>query len=415
MNKKVYIILIFTALILVSLPSFAWEKIITIPYFSIPVGFPHYTGPAAVKMILESPLINSAPGYVVKTQDELWAFINTHNDPAWTAIYPGNHTDPIGIRECLKEYDTRPGFTYVIYDTSLYSAEISQKIVFTLDHYSVPPAVPIDGGLNWVAVLGVQTDVDPSSGPYTIDYFIINDPRDPILGNNRYISYTAWENSGPASVFLHIATPNPYPDNLKKMAICDPKPLEPLRLKAPKLERKRTSILSPEEAKNAALKAITKYRLLAKPEFKMAQEWLKGSKPILVRRNAGSIKSDYYIVPLVDKRSIASKMIFGAILIDAYSGDFLEASCPKKPISYPYLDTQNQARTIFIKRIQEQEGVLEKDIQAEIPTLIWEPGMSVNPYFPVWETRTTIKGVTTVRHLDFENKVSPLIRKKVAK
>lgn len=410
MNKKVYTILIFTALILVSLPSFAWDKFITIPYFSTPAGFSYYTGPAAAKMILESPLINSDPGYVVKTQDELWTFISTHNDPAWTAIYPGNHTDPIAMRESLKEYDTRPGFTYVIYDTSLYSAEISQKIVYTLEHYSVPPAVPIDGGLNWVAVLGVQTDVPPTPGPYTIDYFVINDPRDPILGNNRYISYTGWENMGPASVFLHIAAPNPFPDNMKKMAICDPQPLEPLKLKTPKLEKRRTTILSLDEARNAALKAITKYRLLTKPEFKKAQEWLKGSKPILVRRNAGSIKSDYYIVPLGDKRSIASKMIYGAILIDAYSGNFLEASCSKKPISYPYLDL-SQAKTIFIKKIKEQGGILEKDIKVELPTLIWEPGLSVNPYFPVWETRTTVKGITTVRHLDFENNVSPLIRK----
>ncbi|MCU0289031.1 MAG: hypothetical protein MUF15_21885 [Acidobacteria bacterium] len=415
MNKKVHMILIFTALILVCLPSFAWEKIITIPYFSTPAGFSYYMGPAAAKMIFESPLINSDPGYVVKTQDELWSFINTHNDPAWTAIYPGNHTDPIAMRECLKEYDTRAGFTYVIFDTSLYSAEISQKIVFTLDHYSVPPAVPIDGGLNWVAVFGVQTDVDPSSGPYTIDYFIINDPRDPILGNNRYIGYTAWENSGAASVFKHITTPNPYPDNMKKLAICDPKPLEPLKLKAPILEKRRLTLLSPEEARTAALKLLTKYRLITKPDFKSAQDRLKGSKPILVKRNTGGIKSDYYIVPLVDKRTISNKMIYGAILIDAYSGAFLEASCAQKPFPYSYLDLpQSQARNMFIKKIQEQEGILEKDIQAEIPTLIWEPGLSVNPYFPVWETSTTIRGITTVRHLDFDNNISPLFHKKAA-
>ncbi|HLP59867.1 MAG TPA: hypothetical protein VK186_13590 [Candidatus Deferrimicrobium sp.] len=406
MNKKFFMIIISIALILLSLPAFTWDKIVTIPYYSQSAGDP---GPAAAKMILESPLITAHPAYVPKTQAELWTYISAQNLPTWTAIYPGTHSDPIAMRQCLIEYDTRPAFTYGIYSTSLYSAEISQKIVSTLDHYSVPPAVPIDGGLNWVAVFGVQTDVAPSTGPYTIDYFIINDPRDPILGNNRYISYTAWENSGPASVFRHIATPDPYPDNMKKMAICDPNPLEPLRLKASIPELRRVDILTPDEARNAVLKALTKYRLLNKPDFKMAKERIKGSNPILVRRKTGGIKSDYYIVPLTDRRSASNKMIYGAILIDAYSGAFLEASCPKNPIVYPYLNLpQTQARTILIKKIQEQEGVLEKDIQAEIPTLIWEPGMSVNPYFPIWETSTTIKGITTVRHLDFENNVRPL-------
>jgi hypothetical protein len=120
-------------------------------------------------------------------------------------------------------------------------------------------------------------------------------------------------------------------------------------------------------------------------------------------------------VPLVDKRTISNKMIYGAILIDAYSGAFLEASCAQKPFPYSYLDLpQSQARNMFIKKIQEQEGILEKDIQAEIPTLIWEPGLSVNPYFPVWETSTTIRGITTVRHLDFDNNISPLFHKKAA-
>ena len=407
MNRKLYITVILLALTLVSLPAFAaWVKIVAIPYYPTPVTDPDWTGPAAAKMILESPLIVAGPAYVTKTQPELWTYINAHNDPAWTAIYPGVHTDPIGIRECLKEYDTRPNFNYVIRDTSLYTAEISQKIVYTLDHYSVPPAVPINGGLNWVAVFGVQTDVDPSSGPYMIDYFIINDPRDPILGNNRYITYTGWENSGAASVFLHIPTPSAFPDNMKKMAVCDPAPLERLRLKAPELLKRRATIISPTEAKTMALKALTKYRLIKNPGFEKADERIKTGNPILVKRNTVGIKADYYIVPLAEMRSIANKMIFGAIIIDAYSGAFLEASCPKRPIAYPYLNVSPaQARMILIKKIQEQEGIPEKEIQAEAPILVWEPGMSVNPYFPLWEIKTTIKGVVMVRQLDVENKI----------
>jgi len=408
MNKKFYVLVFFISLILVSPPAFAWQKIVSIPYYSQVSA--NWTGPASAKMILESPVITAHSAYAYKAQEQLWSYINAHSDPAWNPLYPGIHTDPYAMRECLKEYDTRPGFTYVIHDTPTYSSIISQKIVYTIDHYDVPPAVPIDGGLNWVGVFGVDTTSDPSLGPYSINWFLINDPRDPVLGNNRYISYFSWENNGSSSVFIHIATPNPFPDNLLKIAVCDPEAPGPLKVEAPMPPPRRETTLSPKEAREAALEAIKKYNLVDKPEFQNAQKRIRLGNPILVKRMTAAVQADYYIVPLVKRYFIFWKKLTAAVLIDAFSGAFLEASGAKKTISYPYLTLSlKRAKAILSRKIQKIEGIAQRDLKVEMPTLIWKPGLSVNPYFPLWESRAVIKGVDTIRYLDFEKNVqSPL-------
>ncbi|MCK4766050.1 MAG: hypothetical protein KAW12_27880 [Candidatus Aminicenantes bacterium] len=399
MNKKLYILVLFMSFVLVSSPAFAWEKIIAVPYHSTAAGHPLWTGPAAAKMVLESPIITAHPAYLSQTQAQLWTYIGTHADAAWNPFYPGVHTDPEALKECLKNFDTRPGWTFVIHSTSTYDPIISQKIIFTLDHYDVPPAVPIDGGLNWVAVFGANTTTDPSAGPYTINWFLINDPRDPVLGNYRFISYTSWENSGASSVFLHIPTPEPFPHNMQKMAVCDPKEPGPLKLIPPEKFIRRLKIIRPPEARKAAYVALRDNGLLEKREFRMACEMMGSANPVLVRRKAGSLKADYYVVPMARGRMLA-----GAVLIDAYSGAFLETSIAKKPIPYPYLtQSDGQVREILTRKIMEIEG--SKKIKVERPTLVWEPGLSVNPYFPLWKARVKIKGTVKLRYLDYKQKV----------
>lgn len=412
MNKKLYMLVFIVSFMLVSTPAFTddppeceWEKILDIPYFAREFTDPGWTGPAAAKMILFSPVVIMDPLNPEREQTELWDYISANFDPAWSPLYPG-YTDPVVMRDCLREYDARTGFTYNIYQTSDYDAAISQKIVYTIDNYEVPPAVPIDGGLNWAAVFGVGTSSDPSAGPYSICWFLIHDPRDPGVGNYRMISYEAWENSGLSSVFLHIDTPDPFPDNMKKIAVCDPDTLEPLRLAAPEKPPRRETVLTPNEAREAAIKALKKYNILDKPGYQHAEKRIRSGKPILVKRMNGRIRADYYIVPLVKRSCIFWKRFTGAVLIDAYSGAFLETSIAKKPISYPYLSISFlQAKKLLSKKIKQIEGISYHDLKVEMPTLTWEPGLSVNPYFPLWKSRASIKGTVQIRYLDFNKNV----------
>ncbi|MCP5049882.1 MAG: hypothetical protein GY940_22125, partial [bacterium] len=246
----------------------------------------------------------------------------------------------------------------------------------------------------------------PSAGPYSINWFQINDPRDPVLGNNRYVSYTAWENSGASNVFQHIQTPDPFPNNLKKFAVCDPDTPGELKIKAPEILPRRATVLTPNEARNAAIKALKKYNLMDRPGFEKAQKRMKSGKPVLVKRMNGRVRADYYIVPMLNRHFIFWKKLTGAVLIDAYSGALLETSIAKKPICYPYLSRSlAQARKLLTRKIKKIEGIGYKDLKVEMPTLTWKPGLSVNPYFPLWKTRATIKGVVKTQYLDFNKKV----------
>lgn len=416
MNKKSYMLVFFIFFMLACTSVFAWLEDVSINYYPTPAANPDWSGPAAAKMILTSPIIIADPGYVVKTQAELWTYISAHNDPAWNLLgYPAVHTDPITMEACLKEYDTRSGWTYVTHQTATYDASVSQKIVETIARYDVPPAVPLYGGLNWVAVFAVDTSSNPLDPlPYSINWFQINDPSDHILGMGKYIFYNdgsysiVWEN-GPTSAFLHIPTPNPFPDNLLKMAVCDPDAPGPLKVQAPKPRPRRETVLLPREAKEAAIEGLKKYKIIDKPGYQRAEKRIRSGNPILVRRMVNRMPADYYIVPMVKRYFIFWKKLIGAVLIDAYSGSILEASITKEPVCYPYLSRSlAKAKKILIKKIKKKEGIRYSDVKAETPILTWEPGLSVSPFFPLWKTRATIKGVTQIRYLDFNKNVLSL-------
>ena len=99
----------------------------------------------------------------------------------------------------------------------------------------------------------------------------------------------------------------------------------------------------------------------------------------------------------------------GAVIIDAYSGSILEASLTRKPVGYPYLTRSlAKAKRMLIGKIKKNEGIRAGDIKAETPVLTWEPGLSVSPFFPLWKTRATIRGVSQIRYLDFNENVLSL-------
>jgi len=414
MNKKFYMFVFFIFLMSAYTSVFAWEKTIpNIDYYPTPAANPDWSGPATAKMILTADIIEADPSYVVKTQAELWTYISAHNDTAWNTLgYPPVHTDPIAMEACLKEYDTRSGWTYVTFHTATYDASVSQKIVYTIAKYDVPPAVPLSGGLNWVAVFAVNTTSDPlAPGPYSINWFQINDPSDPILGMGKYIFYNdgshsiLWEN-GPSSAFSHILTPTPFPNDYQKMAICDPDTPGPLKVQAPQPQPRRETVLLPYEAKEAAIKGLKKYNIINKPGYQHAEKSIRSGNPILVRRMVNRMPADYYIVPMVKRYFIFWKKLIGAVIIDAYTGSIIEASIAKKPVCYPYLSRSlAKAKKILIKKIKKKEGFRYSDVKAETPILTWEPGLSVSPFFPLWKVQATIKGANQMRYLDFNGNV----------
>jgi hypothetical protein len=127
----------------------------------------YYCGAACAMMILNEIGV----AYADLDQDDLYTSNHNHNaQPNWS-------TDPYGL--CYTLNDRRPASFlpnfFVVYK-ALSEAEGTRDVVFTLYHYQVSPAILVYNCAHWNVVRGVQTDVDPASGPYTVEGFWLNNP-----------------------------------------------------------------------------------------------------------------------------------------------------------------------------------------------------------------------------------------------
>lgn len=127
----------------------------------------YYCGAACAMMILKE--IGTA--YADLDQDDLYTSNHDHN------VKPGWYTDPYGLNYTLN--DRRPASflpNYFVVHKRLTEVEGTRDVAFTLYHYHVSPAILVYGCAHWNVVCGVQTDVDPSTGPYTVEGFWLNNP-----------------------------------------------------------------------------------------------------------------------------------------------------------------------------------------------------------------------------------------------
>ena len=137
--------------------------------------------------------------------------------------------------------------TFVVYRQTTEVAG-SQKLVYTLQHYGVSPIVLIYGCAHWIVVCGVQTDVNPATGPYTIEGFWINNPvheaNEPHAAGdvacsggghgieNQWVSYATWR-----STYFTGCNYDSTDGSLQFLSVCDPdvpkiavpRQLEPVR------------------------------------------------------------------------------------------------------------------------------------------------------------------------------------------
>jgi hypothetical protein len=127
----------------------------------------YYCGAACAMMILAEIGVP----YSSLDQDDLYDSIQTHNaQGGWAA-------DPVGF--CFTLNDRRPAsFTprsFVVHKR-LTEAEGTRDVAFALFHDRVSAAVLLNERAHWTVVCGLQTDVDPASGPYAVEGFWLNHP-----------------------------------------------------------------------------------------------------------------------------------------------------------------------------------------------------------------------------------------------
>jgi hypothetical protein len=127
----------------------------------------YYCGAACAMMILHEIGVP----YSGLDQVDLYNSNHSHNHNS------GWFTDPFGLLYTLmarRPASFLPNF-FVVHER-LTEAEGTRDVAFTLYHYKVSPAILVYNCAHWNVVRGLQTDVDPSTGPYVVEGFWLNNP-----------------------------------------------------------------------------------------------------------------------------------------------------------------------------------------------------------------------------------------------
>jgi hypothetical protein len=302
----------------------------------------YYCGAASAMMVLAEVGV----GYANLDQDDLYTSNHNHN------VLSGWATDPEGLRFTM--VDRKPAAflnTFVVYRSASEAAG-SQKLVYTLQHYGVSPIVLVYGCQHWIVVCGVQTDVNPATGPYVIDGFWVNNPvwedNDPhaagdICGSggshgveNQWVSYALWQ-----STFLTGCAYDSADSSLQFISVCDPdvpKIGAPRRVEPVRYFNGRSLIAARDVLKGLTQDLKRLGLLAAKQTSRVARG--RFTTPQLVERLDAENKY-YYLVP-----SIEDGNVIGWAQVDARFGNLESLYALRRPVKPFDLDPSGVARRI---------------------------------------------------------------------
>lgn len=409
-----------------------WAKNITTPYYTQTTSY--YCGAASAQMILNSEKL----GIYVPSQATLYNYIHPRNQCSnW-------YTDPKGLKDVLNNYaGTKAHF---VVSALANQNDGVKKLAYTIDKYGVPPASLIYGCMHWVVVRGVITDVQPTtSSSYTINGFFVNDPwyGSTSLGENKYIDIAHWK----SDYFTGCGWCG-SPGGDKYISVVDPDPLPKVMVKFPSVMPRKAAVISPRMAQERAMVLMKQFNKQKgfQQQFGEALGIINTSRvgdPVLVKRS-DETRNAYYIVPLL-KGALTS----GAILLDAYSGQFQEATYVKQPLEYTNKLQASTATRIFRQKLPELKirpelnkmlkiepvrkispTMVAKKADSQMKTfrelnikpsevtiskveLVWQPSEeSQNPYYPLWKVTGSVRSAKnqTIGFMDFKGKVVPDIK-----
>jgi hypothetical protein len=289
----------------------------------------YYCGAAAAMMILHEIGVP----YADLDQDDLYASNHSHNARS------GWYTDPYGL--CYTLNDRRPASflpRYFVVHKRLSEAEGTRDVAYTLYHYKVSPAVLVYHCQHWNVVRGVQTDVDPTSGPYVVEGFWLNNPvwdssvafhdDSDTCGSgsshgvaNEFVTYAEWrtnrfngcayDDAGGASQWV---------------SVCDPEPAEidlP-RLRQSPYHSDGRRLISAKQTLELAANGLKDYGIL-ESEFGASFREGRLGRPMLVHRL--DRPNDYYYLTPWEQ----SDGIMGFLDVDARFGQFKSARTLSQP------------------------------------------------------------------------------------
>jgi hypothetical protein len=344
----------------------------------------YYCGAACAMMVLAEIGV----GYSSLDQDNLYSSNNSHN------AQPGWYSDPEGLRFTM--VDRKPGSfsnTFVVYRQP---TEISgsQKLVYTLQHYGVSPVVLVYGCAHWIVVCGVQTDVNPATGPYTIQGFWVNNPvhedNEPhaagdLCGSgsshgieNQWVSYSTWQ-----STYFTGCNYDSSDGSLQYLSVCDPdvpklslpRQIEPVRYFDGR------SIIDARQVTSVLKRELERYGLT---ETKQTARVARGrfGRPLLVQRL--DVEGQYYyLVPSLEGN------VIGYAQVDARFGSLQSLYTLRRAAPAFEVDPRKVEQRIVGARfdLPSEKGryTLVKGKFKVDRHLVWRPcRQAYSPHLPFW-------------------------------
>lgn len=355
----------------------------------------YYCGAACAMMILHEIGVP----YSSLDQIDLYNSNHSHNhNAAWS-------TDAYGL--CYTLNDRRPASflpNFFVVHKRLTEAEGTRDVAFTLYHYKVSPAILVYHCAHWNVVRGVQTDIDPSTGPYTVEGFWLNNPVwDSSLSThdgsdtcgsggshgiaNEFVTYSEWQTNR----FNGCAFDDPG-GATQWISVCDP---EPARIELP---RARAVELRADGRQLIAAKQIGKFATEGLEAFGLKDSEFGGpalksgslGTPLLVQRL--DRPGDFYFLTPWQR----SGKIVALIDVDARFGVFKSIrvlSAPAQDWAMPITSTKGVKDSIVssldnrIFDLPEERGRLRiyPGTYCIPPVLVWKPCReSWSPHLPFY-------------------------------
>jgi hypothetical protein len=343
-----------------------------------------FCGPATAQMMMMG-----TPGptqhNMCYEQDRIFEEIRSHSRECCDFF-----TDPDGLRGALMSLNPPEGGTYSIFHgVEDQKKKVMHAVLYWIAKRRYPAALLTNKGSHWVVVTGFCSDRDPQTGDvgdFTID---INDPFVLPRPQGSFCAGAAADTEGTvrtvnAGDFYQYdwSYPNTYGSVWRDryVAIVDPPSISAAANARQVLERGRP--IGGDAAAEAAARHVAERGLGGRRRFGFILD-ITPPRAFLVNQD----RSGYYLVPF----DADNGRSLGAVLVNAYNGDFQEIAAFAQPTRYIDAD-----EAITIARHSAGVGA---SISAEASLVFRVSEQTSSRYQPLWEVTFPAAPTTTTRYV----------------
>ncbi len=385
MRKRIVFVIVFCFFTLITHKiSFAqFNRTLNVPLYGQDTSY--YCGAASAQMMMmgyPNPADHRCNG-----QNHIYNRIQAHKQDN------GFYSDPEGLRDTVMELNPPPApGRYIIFHNTDRDI-VMHDILFWMAERNYPTATLINHGAHWVVITGFQTDNDPRTGSATLQTIDINDPApqdypphdDPCTpvdegnegGTARHVTGTSWFSND-------WKDPNSYGTTWLNEYLAVVEPPKVLGKVTAEEEIFYGKVISPEEAEELALQHIRDRKLYEKKPYRFVRDTYPRRAFLVNEKYKG-----YYVVPFEFEKEELSP---GAVLLNAYTGEFQEIGAFPRPLEYL---SREEAIQIAICSVR------KKPTKPPVAELMFEISEQTRSrYRPIWKVSIPVEEITVIRYVN---------------